>query len=86
MRPLAMEFPDDVGSRHVDTQYMLGGDLMVAPVLRPGGRLDLYVPPGRWCDHLTGEVFDGPGWRGSTEVPLERIPLLVRDGTDPFSR
>jgi alpha-D-xyloside xylohydrolase len=59
---------------------------MVAPVLRPGGEVDLYVPPGRWRDHFTGEVVEGPAWRGSTVVPLEHIPLLVRDGTDPFAR
>jgi alpha-D-xyloside xylohydrolase len=86
MRPLAMEFPEDIGSRHVDTQYMLGRDLVVAPVLRAGGEVDLYVPPGRWRDHFTGEVVEGPAWRDSTVVPLERIPLLVRDGTDPFAR
>jgi alpha-D-xyloside xylohydrolase len=84
MRPLAMEFPDDPGARHVDTQYLLGPDLLVCPVLSPGGSTEAYIPAGRWTDHFTGESFDGPQWVRFDDVPLERLPLLVRDGSSPF--
>lgn len=83
LRPVAMEFPDDPGAAHVDTEFMLGPDLLVCPVLEPGGRVDVYAPPGSWRDHFTGEVIDGPKWVRRHE-PLERFPLLVREGADPF--
>ena len=85
MRPVAMEFPDDPGARHVETEYLLGPDLLVAPVLEPGGRADVYVPPGAWTDHFTGERYEGPRWVRHDAIPLDRLPLLVRDGATPFA-
>lgn len=85
LRPVAMEFPDDPGAVHVDTEYLLGPDLLVAPVLEPGGRVTVYVPPGGWVDHFTGERFEGPRWVRHEGMPLDRLPLLVRDGAEPFA-
>jgi alpha-D-xyloside xylohydrolase len=36
MRAMVLEFPDDPGCAHLERQYMLGGDLLVAPVFSPG--------------------------------------------------
>ena len=85
MRPVALEFPDDRGARSVDSEFLLGSSLLVVPVLRPGGDVDVYVPPGRWVDYFTGEVFDGPRWVAEQGVPIDRIPLLVRGGDAPFT-
>jgi alpha-D-xyloside xylohydrolase len=85
LRPVAFEYPDDVGARGVDTEFLLGPSLLVAPVLEPGGRVDVYVPPGEWTDHFSGERLRGPRWLERREVPLDRLPLLVRAGDDPFA-
>jgi alpha-D-xyloside xylohydrolase len=86
LRPVAMEFPEDRGARNVDTEYLLGPSLLVAPVLQPGGRADVYIPPGGWTDHFTGERHQGPGWVAHRDLPLDRLPLLVRDGDpDPLA-
>jgi len=84
MRPVALEFPGDRGAHGVDTEYLLGPSLLVAPVLQPGGRVDVYVPPGSWTDHFTGERFQGPAWVRHDGVPLDRLPLLVREGHEPW--
>lgn len=84
LRPLGLEFPDDRGSLSVETSYLLGPGLLVCPVLEPGGRVEVYVPPGRWTDHFTGAVFEGPRWLPPEVVPIERLPLLVREGHSPF--
>ncbi|MGC7094382.1 TIM-barrel domain-containing protein [Amycolatopsis lurida] len=78
MRPLFVEFPDDAASWDVDDQFMLGPDLLVAPVLHAGATSrEVYLPPGAaWTDAWTGEVSSG----GSVEAPLDRIPLFLRDG------
>jgi alpha-D-xyloside xylohydrolase len=85
MRPLALEFPDDPGARHVDTEYLLGPDLLVCPVLAPDNSVEAYIPAGRWTDHFTGVSFDGPRWVRFDDVPLDRLPLLVRDGAEPLA-
>jgi alpha-D-xyloside xylohydrolase len=85
LRPLALELPHDPTCRHIDTQYLLGPDLLVCPVLEPGGRVEAYVPAGTWTDHFTGERFIGPRWVLFQDLPLDRLPLLVREGTDPFT-
>ncbi len=81
MRPLALEFPEDAGVRDVDTQFMLGPALLVCPVLEPGGSVEISIPPGAWTDHFTSQRFEGPG-TARLQVPLDRLPLLVRDGYD----
>ncbi len=82
LRPLGFEFPDDPVAVGVDGQFLLGSDLLVVPVFddndAPASRR-FYVPEGRWTDVFTGEVIEGPRFV-TRDVPLERIPLLVRDG------
>ncbi|MFJ9552641.1 alpha-xylosidase [Nocardiopsis sp. NPDC101807] len=77
MRAMVLEFPDDPTCHHLDTQYMLGGDLLVAPVLSPDGSVEYYVPEGVWTHLLTGEAVRGPGWRREVHG-FDSLPLLVR--------
>ena len=86
MRPMAFEFSDDPSCRAADLQYLLGPDLLVAPIVEPGGNVTFYVPEGGWTDHFTGERLEGPRWVTWTGVPLDRIPLLVReDAPNPLA-
>ena len=78
VRPLLLAYPDDPTTHHLDSQYLLGPWLLVAPVFDPAGRVRVYLPPGRWFDFWSGEAIDGPRWLELT-VPLERLPLYVRD-------
>ncbi len=78
VRPLVLEFPDDPTSHHVDTQFLLGPWLLVAPVFDADGRVRVYLPPGRWHDFWSSEALDGPRWLDLT-MPLDRLPLYVRD-------
>ncbi|MFW6189716.1 MAG: glycoside hydrolase family 31 protein [Planctomycetota bacterium] len=81
MRHLALEFPDEPNVHTLDDQYMLGPDLLAAPVLLRGARSrTVYLPAGRWFDfHDPTEVHQGPGF-AELAAPLERMPLLVREG------
>jgi alpha-D-xyloside xylohydrolase len=79
MRPMAFAFPDDPAVTHLDRQYLLGGDLLVAPVFSAGGDVSYYVPAGRWTHYLTGSVVEGPGWVRETHS-FDSVPLLVRPG------
>ena len=77
MRAMCLEFPDDPACLHLDRQYMLGENLLVAPVFSESGDVTYYVPAGRWTNLLTGATVDGPGWREERH-PCSSLPLLVR--------
>lgn len=80
MRPMVLEFPGDRGGFGVDTQYMLGGSLLVAPVFTAEGDVEYYVPEGRWTNLLDGSVVSGPRWV-TERHGFDSLPLLVRPGT-----
>ena len=80
MRPLFVDFPDDEVSWTVEDQFLLGPDLLVAPVTEYGVRTrTVYLPTGaRWSDSWTGEQYAGGTWI-QVEAPLDRIPVFARD-------
>lgn len=80
MRPMALEFPDDPTAAHLDRQYMLGPDLLVAPVFSAEGDVQFYLPAGEWTHLLTGETVTGGGWRRERHG-FDSLPLYVRPGT-----
>ena len=79
LRPMLLEFPDDPAVRHLDRQYMLGGDILVAPVFSEAGEVEFYLPAGEWTSLLTGETVTGGGWRRETHG-FDSLPLYVRPG------
>jgi len=81
MRPLFFDFPHDERTWTVDDQFLLGPDILVAPVTDARARArSVCLPAGtRWIDTATGELHDG-GVAVDVAAPLERIPVFVRDG------
>ncbi|EPH42001.1 alpha-xylosidase [Streptomyces aurantiacus] len=79
MRPMLLEFPDDPACRTLDRQYLLGPDLLVAPVFTEDGDVEFYLPEGTWTHLLTGERVTGPGWRRERHG-FDSLPLYVRPG------
>ncbi|CAN7245893.1 alpha-xylosidase [Microbacterium foliorum] len=80
MRPMQLEFPDDPAAGYLDRQYMLGTDLLVAPVFSEDGSVEFYLPEGEWTSLLSGETVSGGGWRRETHS-FDSLPLYVRPGT-----
>lgn len=77
-RPVGLAYPE-LG-QHPDDQYLLGDDVLVAPVVDRGVRERAVVfPPGEWIDADTGERIAGPTTR-TVAAPLERIPYYWRVG------
>ena len=79
MRPMLLEFPHDRGAVAVDTQYMLGPSVLVAPVLSSDGHVEYYVPEGVWTHLLTGAQVSGPAWVRE-QHGLDSLPLMARPG------
>ena len=78
LRALFVEYPDDPGAWLVDDQYLLGSDMLVAPLLENGTGRNVYVPQGKWIDYQTGAVYSA-GWQ-RIEVGQIPVVVLVRDG------
>lgn len=79
IRHLAYEFPEDVPSRSVDDEYMLGSTLLVAPIVDEGAvSRTVYLPPGRWFDVWTGTGYDG-GVSITVAAPLGSPPVFSKD-------
>src|SRR5699024_993439 len=81
MRGLFHEFPDDPAVWQIGDEYLLGPDILVAPVVEAGAReRDVYLPQGaRWTDAATGVIHDG-GVTIRADAPLEVVPVFLRDG------
>ncbi|TMD66404.1 MAG: glycoside hydrolase family 31 protein, partial [Chloroflexi bacterium] len=79
VRPLVFDHPSDPTTRHVDDEYLLGPDLLVAPMFKPRGSRDVYLPEGGWYDYWTDRPVDGRRWI-RYEAELETLPLFVRAG------
>ena len=80
MRAMVVEFPGDPAVTHLERQYMLGGDLLVAPVLSADGDIAYYVPEGTWTHVLTGEPVTGGRWVRERHG-FSSVPLLARPGS-----
>ncbi|WP_420116893.1 alpha-xylosidase [Micromonospora sp.] len=79
MRPMIVEFPDDPAVAHLDRQYMLGPDVLVAPVLSADGQVTFYVPAGTWTHLVTGAQLTGPAWV-TEKHGYDSLPVLARPG------
>src|SRR5438034_1992113 len=79
VRPLVYDHPADPTTHHVDDEYFLGPDLLVAPMFKPRGSRNVYLPDGGWYDYWTDRRFDGPRWI-RYDADLETLPLFVRAG------
>ncbi|MFF0013679.1 alpha-xylosidase [Streptomyces sp. NPDC005374] len=79
-RPMALDHPGRPDAHAADLQYLLGPDLLVAPLYAPGGRRQVWFPPGRWRPYDGGrDPVTGPRWQ-HVELPLATAPLWVRAG------
>ncbi|SNU00319.1 alpha-D-xyloside xylohydrolase [Ruaniaceae bacterium KH17] len=78
-RPMFFEFPDDPAVGYLDRQYMLGPDLLVAPVMDPDGVVDFYLPEGTWTSLITGVPVMGGRWIREVHA-YDSLPLYVRPG------
>lgn len=76
LRATFLEYPEDPICWTLDTQYMLGGDLLVAPVFALE-RVQFYLPEGSWTNVLTGKSYRGGRYYIENHSMLT-LPLLLR--------
>ncbi|WP_315708269.1 alpha-xylosidase [Brenneria uluponensis] len=80
MRAMWLDFEQDLTTHNLDLQYMLGDNLLVAPVFSEKGDVNYYLPQGKWTHLLTGEVVEGGKWYQET-YDFMSLPLYIRPNT-----
>jgi len=79
-RPLLLNYQNDPNTYNLDDQFMVGNDLLVAPVVKPDViRRLVYLPKGSWYDYWTNKKYEGETTI-SVDAPLETVPMFVRAG------
>lgn len=76
LRNLEYNYPG-MGYAGIIDEFMMGDELLVAPVLKKGATSrKVVLPPGKWSAD-DGQVYDGPA---TIEVaaPLSRLPYFVK--------
>jgi alpha-D-xyloside xylohydrolase len=83
VRPLVFRWPDQAEAKDAWDEWLLGDDLLVAPVWRSGDRARrVWFPPGRWVDVWDPEtVIEGPTTR-RVRAPLDTLPLYASEGAE----
>ena len=76
-RALVVDHQHDPATWSIGDQWMLGDDLLVAPIANRAGCRRVYLPEGAWVHWFTGEAFSGPRWI-EVQSPLEIFPLYQR--------
>ncbi|MBN2215587.1 MAG: alpha-xylosidase [Bacteroidales bacterium] len=85
LRALVFHHPDDKVCWHIHDQYFFGDDFLVAPVMNPDNKRDIYLPEGRWVNFFNGVSTEGRKWLRDFEAPLPEMPVWVRHGAKiPF--
>ena len=79
MRPLIYEWPNDVNAVNIQDEYLLGEDLLVAPLLKENATSrEVYLPDGVWFD-----FFDGTEYSGNQTITAGKdgkLPVFTRNG------
>jgi alpha-glucosidase len=80
MRPLIEEFPTDSRCANISDEWLLGKNLLAAPILEDADARRVYLPPGTWYALGEGKPIEG---KKSIDVSakLDEIPAYVRAGT-----
>ncbi|HEV2698539.1 MAG TPA: glycoside hydrolase family 31 protein [Terriglobales bacterium] len=81
MRPLVMDFRNDLNAQNIGDQFMYGPAFLVNPVTeQAAAQRHVYLPNGKWYDFWTGSTLEG-GKFADVAAPLDRMPLYVRAGS-----
>lgn len=80
MRSMVVEFTEDKTCHYLDKQYMLGDNLLVAPIFNEDSMAEYYLPKGTWTNFFTGEVKTGGTWVNEVHDYLS-IPLFVKENS-----
>jgi alpha-glucosidase (family GH31 glycosyl hydrolase) len=79
VRPLWWAAPQDEIAQICDDQYLVGDNLLVAPIIKEGSvSRDIYFPSGPWRSYWNHAEVHSGGWVKNYPAPLDTLPLFER--------
>jgi alpha-D-xyloside xylohydrolase len=79
MRAMPLAFPGNSLLRGYETQFMCGDALLVAPIVRAGGEVEVALPAGNWFDLNTRQRLAGRQVL-RYRAKLDQFPVFAREG------
>ncbi|MHC4258909.1 MAG: glycoside hydrolase family 31 protein [Planctomycetota bacterium] len=80
VRALVLEYQDDPKTYDVYGQYLLGEELLIAPLWSDTTfERQIYLPEGRWIDFWDDTVYQGKQTI-TYSAPIDKAPILVKAG------
>ncbi len=85
--PMYYSHPENQAAYEVKNQYWFGDQMIVAPITTPKnkatlmGKVNVWLPEGKWTDLFTGAVYDGMEGRFYNMYRYaSSIPVLLKAG------
>lgn len=79
VRHLMLHFPDDANVADLQYEFMLGSEILVAPVLKKGAKtVRAYLPKGSWQHFFTKKITASKGEWFVFEAPLGQPAVFWR--------
>ncbi len=80
-RPLIMDYPKDEKVQSISDQFMMGSNIMAAPLYDTGkDTRKVYFPAGTWYNFNTNEKYEG-GKEYEIKTAFNQMPMYVKEGT-----
>lgn len=73
--------PDNEDALTIEDEFLVGDELLVAPVVQPGARSrDIFFPVGNWQDQLHNRsiIIEGPIWLRDFKVDIDELAFFKR--------
>lgn len=78
-RALVVDFPTDTNTFNISDEYLIGADLLAAPLTAKANQRRVYLPAGYWYDFNTNKRYVGGAFY-TISTGLTQLPLFVREG------
>lgn len=78
IRPIWWVSPNDEHALMIDSEFLVGDTLLVAPVLEKGAtKRDIYLPEGDWHDEINDQHESGKQWIRDYKVELSKVAYFT---------
>jgi alpha-glucosidase (family GH31 glycosyl hydrolase) len=80
IHPLVLQFPKDEQGRDFTDEFLVGDEILAAPIYSADSRRSVYLPMGRWTDLGTNKEYAG---RQTIQIEAgpDEMPLFLRNGS-----
>ncbi len=85
IRHLLLHYGDDAAALQQNQEFLIGSDVLVAPVVDKGQtKVTVYLPAGKWVHAWSGKAYgrNGAGMNVTVDAPIGTPAFFLRSGSD----